>query len=52
MRTQNDVVVRLFDARSIAAQALQKHKVFELLAKELPGWNAARAQKHRRRVKR
>lgn len=45
MRTQHDVVVRLFDARSIAAQALVKGRVFELLARELPGWSAARGRK-------
>jgi hypothetical protein len=41
VRRDHDVVVNLFDARSIASQALDKRRVFELLSKELPGWSTA-----------
>jgi DNA-binding HxlR family transcriptional regulator len=41
VRRDHDVVVNLFDARSIASQALEKRRVFELLSRELPGWSTA-----------
>jgi hypothetical protein len=41
----HDVVVRKFDARAIAAQALEKRTVFELLSRELPEWGAKETER-------
>ncbi len=45
LRATYDVAVRNFDARAIAAQALEKRTVFELLSREVPEWGAKQTER-------